>query len=110
WIRADPVIQPTADVGCKLQYETPLSTAVGGAVRGEPVLTRLLLRRFILGDAKQQLDDDVFRCEAVERHGDLEPQALAELESRLRHVDTAQSDARPCRTNPGLPRRDGLRR
>src|SRR2546423_6139461 len=110
WVRADPVIQPTADVGRKLQHETLLSGAVDSAVRGEPVSARLLLHRFVLGDAKQQFDDDVFRREAVERHGDLKPHALSELESRLRHIDTAQSDARPCRTNASLPRRDGLRR
>src|ERR1700731_1757885 len=67
WIRADPVIQPTADVGRKLQRETLLSGAVDGAVRGEPVPAWLLLRRFVFGDAKQQLDDDVLRREAVER-------------------------------------------
>src|SRR3981081_4574590 len=71
WICADPVIQPTADVGRKLQHETLLSGAVDGAVRGEPVSAWLLVRRFVFGDAKQQLDDDVFRREAVERHGDL---------------------------------------
>src|ERR1700680_2899424 len=61
WIGADPVIQATAHIGRKLQHETLLSGAVDGAVRGEPVSARLLLRRFVLGDAKQQLDDDVFR-------------------------------------------------
>src|SRR6202163_733313 len=105
WIRADPIIQPAADVGRQLQHETLLSGAVDGAVRAEPVSAWLLLRRFVLGDAKQQLDDDIFRREAVERHGDLEPHALSELEPGLRHVDTSQSDARPCRTDASLPRR-----
>src|ERR1700686_3285070 len=110
WIGADPVIQATADIGRKLKQETLLSGAVDGAVRGEPGSARLLLRRFVPGDATQQLDDDAFRREPLERHGDLEPHGLSELESRLRHVDTAQSDTRPCRTDASLPRRDGLRR
>ena len=55
----------------------------------------------VAGAADQHLDGDVFRAQAVELHGDLEIQRLAEGEAALGGVEAMQAHAAARRREPG---------